>query len=112
MGAVHSPLGTVPLSIPMAMNMYGQVQGPLGIGPVPGSYPNGPYLGGLYPPVPIPIIAGPNVPTVGNGNISYGNVNGNGNGNGNGNNTSNNGSNSLSGEQQQQQQHHQNTPSV
>ena len=106
MGAVHSPLGTVPLSIPMAMNMYGQVQGPLGIGPVPGSYPNGPYLGGLYPPVPIPIIAGPNVPTVGNGNISYGN----GNGNGNGNNTSNNGSNSLSGEQQQQ--HHQNTPSV
>ena len=36
------------------MNMYGQIQGPLGLGPGQGNYPPGPYLGGLYPHVPLP----------------------------------------------------------
>lgn len=113
MNANHSPLGTNPLSIPMTMNMYGQVQGPLGLGlgPVPGNYPNGPYLGGLYPPVPIPVLTGTNVSNgVNSVNINYGNSVGNSNSNSNGNGNSNTSS-SLSGEQQQQHQH-QKTPSV
>ena len=63
MGAVHSPLGTGPIPRGPWTCPYIFIAMGIDRGTVPGSYPNGPYLGGLYPPVPIPIIAGSNVPT-------------------------------------------------